>query len=144
MKPAPALEALGFLAGEWEMELSNAAFLSQGEIVKAGATFEFVEDGRFLALRQGDSATWLIGRDDAAESYTILYSDARGVSRVYAMSFVPAGWKIWRDDPEFSQRFDAVIAADGETINGSWRKRQRDRPWEHDFDVAYRRASSNP
>lgn len=122
------------------MELSHAAFLPEGEVVKAEAAFDFVEGGRFLALRQGDAATWLIGRDDAGERYTVLYSDARGVSRVYTMSFRSPDWAIWRDDPEFSQRFEAVVDAGGGEINGTWRKRHGGGEWEHDFDVAYRRA----
>ncbi len=120
------------------MELSEAAFLPKGEAVELTAHFEFLESGRFLALRQGDAATWLIGRDDAGSEYTVLYSDARGVSRVYSMSLADGVWKLWRDDPEFSQRFEATFLADG-SIRGAWEKRHERGRWEHDFAVAYRR-----
>jgi hypothetical protein len=122
------------------MELSHAAFLPDGEILRAGAVFEFVDEGRFLALRQADAATWMIGRDDASDLYTVLYSDGRGVSRVYAMTLEGEIWKIWRDDQEFSQRFEAVVSAERDRITGRWEKRASPGSWEHDFDVAYRRV----
>lgn len=138
-EPTPALEGLAYLAGTWEMELSQAGFLPEGERARGTATFEFVENRRFLALRQGDAATWMIGRDDASVEYTVLYSDTRGVSRVYAMTLEGEIWTICRDDPDFSQRFEAVIAADKNTIDGSWKRRHGHGPWQHDFAVTYRR-----
>lgn len=138
-KPAPALAGLSFLEGEWEMELSEAQFLPDGETATANAVFEFTDGGRFMALRQGDAATWLIGRDDTSEPYTVLYSDARGVSRVYAMTLDDRTWRIWRDDPEFAQRFEAVVSAERDLISGRWEKRVGLGSWEHDFAVTYRR-----
>src|SRR5690349_12243229 len=89
---APVLERLRFLEGDWEMELSRAAFLPEGEVVHGSASFEFIDDGRLLAFRQGDAATWIIGGDDASALYTVLYADGRGVSRVYAMTFDGETW----------------------------------------------------
>ena len=103
------------------MELSEAAFLSDGETVEASADFEFVEGARFLALRQGDAAPWLIGCDDGSSLFTVLYSDARGVSRVYSMSLADGLWRLWRDDPGFSQRFEADIVWNGDSISGAGR-----------------------
>jgi hypothetical protein len=137
---APALERLRFLEGDWEMELSQAAFLPEGEVVRGSAAFEFIDDGRLLALRQGDAATWIIGGDDSSAQHTVLYSDARGVSRVYAMTLEGETWKIWRDDEEFSQRFEAVVSAELDRISGRWEKRSRGGDWEHDFAVSYRRV----
>jgi len=137
---APALEELRFLEGEWEMELSDSAFVPEGDVVKASAAFEFVDNGRFLALRQSDAATWIIGRDDASDLYTVLYSDGRGVSRVYTMTLDDGTWRIWRDDPEFSQRFEAVVSAERDLISGRWEKRPDGGVWEHDFALTYRRV----
>jgi hypothetical protein len=137
---APALEPLRFLEGAWEMELCEAAFLPEGEVVRGSAAFEFLDDGRLLAFRQGDAATWIIGRDDSSHFYTVLYSDGRGVSRVYAMTLEADTWKIWRDDQEFSQRFTSTVSADRDLISGHWEKRAAGEDWEHDFAVTYRRA----
>jgi hypothetical protein len=131
---------LRFLEGGWEMELSRAEFLPEGEVIRGTVAFEFIDDGRLLALRQGDAATWIIGRDDSSALYTVLYSDARGVSRVYSMTLEGEIWKIGRDDQEFSQRFEAVVSAERDLITGRWEKRVGRGSWEHDFDVTYRRV----
>jgi hypothetical protein len=91
-------------------------------------------------MRQnGDAATWTIGRDDASRAYTAFYSDARGVSRIYEMTLADGVWRIWRDNRDFSQRFEATVSGDGDTISGHWEKRSTGADWEHDFDLTYRR-----
>ena len=110
----PALADLDFLTGEWDMELSNASFLPSRDVNAHGhVTFEWIESGAVLVMRQSEqsgspqSARWLIGRDDSVPDYKALYSDTRGVSRVYEMSFSADGvWKLWRDSPGLSQRFE--------------------------------------
>jgi hypothetical protein len=136
----PQLADLAFLVGAWEMELSNAAFLSQPtETVRSQVSYEWIENGAFLMLRMGENALWLIGRDEAQPLYTVLYFDARAVSRVYAMSLSDDTWTMWRDSAQFSQRFTGHISADRGTITAEWRKRSGQGAWEHDFDVTYRR-----
>jgi hypothetical protein len=56
------------------------------------------------------------------------------------MSLRDDEWKIWRNDPDFSQRFTARISADQRRINGRWEKRIHSGPWEHDFALTYSRA----
>ena len=65
-------------------------------------------------MRQDDKATWVIGRDDESDEYTVLYYDSRGVSRVYHMTLVNRQWRIWRNHPEFSQRYEGLISDDDE------------------------------
>ena len=95
-------------------------------------------------MRMGVAATptaiWIIGRDDSEPGYHVLYADDRGVSRVYRMSFSGDTWRMWRDTPEFSQRFDAEVTAGRAQIDGSWQKSvDGGTTWEHDFTVRYRR-----
>ena len=144
----PALRDLAVLVGDWTMELSNAAFLpNPSDTVTGPASFAWIEDGALLAFYQGDrppgtpAARWVIGRDEASPTYTVLYADARGVSRVYTMRFAGEVWELWRDNPGFSQRFAARLRDDGNTLSGSWEKSFDGAGWEHDFDVTYRRAS---
>ncbi len=146
LKPNPALEQLEILAGNWDMELSNASFLPDPSAsTHSKASFEWVEDGAYLAMRQGNRdsgppfATWTISRDEAAKEYVILYYDDRNVSRIYRMSFDRNIWKIWRDSPGFSQRFTGRISENGRTIKASWEKSTDGKTWEHDFDLTYTR-----
>jgi hypothetical protein len=146
MTTNPALADVQFLAGVWDMELSEASFLSGPDArVHGSVSFEWIEQGAALVMRMGNAATptatWIIGRDDSEPGYHVLYSDDRGVSRVYRMSFGDGRWRMWRDTPEFSQRFDAEVSPDRGEISGSWQKSvDGGTTWEHDFTVRYRRA----
>ena len=102
-------------------------------------------------MRQADpehppAAVWIIGRDESEPGYSVLYADDRGVSRVYRMSLEDEHWQMWRDTPEFSQRFHAQLDPDGQTIRGRWEKStDQGATWEHDFNVDYvHERASNP
>jgi hypothetical protein len=143
----PALAELAPLLGRWRMELYGAAFLPSPESRVTGSiAVEWIQDGAALAIRQGDSeqppaALWIIGRDESQDEYTALYSDDRGVSRVYRMTFAAGEWRMWRETPEFSQRFEARVAADGRRVTGRWeRSADRGATWEHDFNLDYLRG----
>lgn len=135
------------LIGSWTMELSNALFLPDPKAtIQGSVTFEWIEDGGFLIIRQGIKGSgmpwseWLVGRDENVQDYIVLYFDDRGVSRVYQMSFAKGVWKIWRNSPKFSQRFIGKVSKDEKTIKASWEKSTDGKKWEHDFDIIYRRA----
>lgn len=143
----PALKSLQVLAGDWEMELSNASFLpSPSAKVVSHVSIEWLEYGGFLVMRQGDkppgppAASWVIGRDDSVQDYSILYFDSRGVSRRYEMSLNDGIWKMWRSAPGFSQRYEGKISEDGNTITAHWEKSTDGKKWEHDFDMTYTRV----
>ncbi len=144
----PALRELGVLVGDWEIEISGAAFLPSPEDKAHGhVRFEWIEGGAVLAMRQGaeadgpPAATFVIGRDETDRRYKALYSDTRGVSRVYDMSFSEGVWKLWRDTDDFSQRFEGTVDPDQQVIAGVWEKAVGDGEWEHDFDLKYTRSS---
>lgn len=141
----PALNPLEGLIGEWEMVLSNASFLPRPtEFVKGPpVSFSWGENGAFLLMHMGDKAAgppqalWLIHRDEAAPNYTVLYYDARNVSRVYQMSWQAQVWKMWREAPGFWQRYEGRVSQDGKTITARWEKSSDGSIWEHDFDITY-------
>jgi len=119
----PALQDLKELIGSWEMELSNASFLPDSKtVIKGTASFEWFEGGDFLILRQGTKkkvtpwATWFIGHDKDSKNYTILYLDDKQSSRVHEMSFGNGIWKLWRNSPEFIQRFTGKISKEKKEI----------------------------
>ncbi len=144
--PNPMLKDLSMLLGKWEMELSNAVFLPNASATIRGEVyFDWLEDGAFLVMRMGTqrsgtpSAIWLINRDDASSDYKVFYYDDRKVSRIYEMSFSGKVWKLWRQSPNFSQRFEGHIVNDGNKILAKWEKSEDGQNWEHDFDVTYTR-----
>src|SRR5215217_9612530 len=73
-------------------------------------------------------------------TYFQLYSEERGVCRLYEMSIGDGEWKLWREGEPFPQRFSATISDDGNTIAGRWEKAQEGGRWETDFDLTYRKA----
>jgi hypothetical protein len=144
MRINPALAELRSLVGRWRMELYNAAFLPDPDARASGSVeIGWIEDGSAVRLRQGDSdhpsaAVWIIGRDESEAGYSVLYADDRGVSRIYRMSLSGGHWQMWRDTPEFSQRFDAQLDPDSGAIRGRWEKStDRQVTREHDFNVDY-------
>jgi hypothetical protein len=145
--PNPSLEHLKILVGDWDMELSNASFLPRSsDAVKGHASFEWLQDGAFLIMYMGNKppgapdAMWLISRDESTSNYTVLYYDTRKVSRVYEMSFSDGAWKIWRNSPGYSQRFEGKVSDDGNIITAYWEKSSDGSTWGHDFDVTYTRV----
>jgi hypothetical protein len=140
----PALAELGVLIGHWRMELYGAEFLPDPDARIIGPFHvEWIESGAALVMRQGDRAnppfsSWVVGRDEAGADFIALYADDRGVSRVYRMSLVGQDWQIWREQPDFSQRFEARLEPDGAAMRGSWQKStDGGTTWEHDFNLDY-------
>jgi hypothetical protein len=147
LTPVPALRELAALVGTWRLTLWGGSFLpNPEERVDAGLVHVgWVEDGAALAMRQGGdegtppAARMLIGGDQDEDHYTVLYSDAREVSRVYRMSFASGMWRLWRDNQSFAQRLEATLSEDGSRMTGQWQKAFDGGPWEHDFNVEYTR-----
>jgi hypothetical protein len=130
---------LEHLVGEWEMESPQFPG-GRGRTV-----FEWLDGRAYLVQRSSvpepaPTSTWIIGSDEAAESYTALYYDSRGVSRVYRMSFSEGVWRVWRDAPGFFQRFTGTFSTDNRTITGRWALSDDGSQWAHDFDLIYTKA----
>jgi hypothetical protein len=137
----PALEHLNALVGEWAIE---GTVPSDPPLkVRGRAAFEWLTVGSFL-LERWDVAhpdfpdgIAIIGPDAPAEAYRQHYFDSRGVFRVYEMSLRDNVWKLWRDSPDFSQRFTGTCSEDGKSIRGRWEKSSDGSNWKHDFDLTY-------
>src|SRR4051794_15352634 len=153
----PAHGRLGLLAGDWTFR----AVAGGREVARGRSSGEWIEDGAFLVLRtDGEPAedapqawfdnapfptTTIIALDDHSESFTYNYSDARGVSRVYAMRLTDAHWDVeGQSGPEFHQRFGATISAHGDIIAGRWESSPDGERWETDFDLVFTRERPSP
>jgi hypothetical protein len=143
----PALERLGVFVGEWDIEITSMSFNPDPSAVERGrASFDWLEGGAFLIQHSEIAATdWprsiiIIGPDDAAETYNILYFDSRGVSRIYHMTLSGGIWTMWREFPGFSQRFHGTFSDDNNTITAYWEKSSDGSNWERDFNLTYTRV----
>ncbi len=143
-KPNPALEPLEVLAGEWNTVGTHPHF--PGAALRGRVTFTWIEGGAFLMMHSDveqpgpPSGIAVFGRDDSAGTYSMLYFDERGVSRIYQMSLSGGVWKIWRNSPDFSQHFTGTFREDGNTIRGVWELSRNDSTWERDLQVTYTRV----
>lgn len=145
-QPTRSLEEFDVLIGEWTM-VGTHPFLPSA--VNGHSSFGWLREGALVVWHfdweQGQgipSAYCVIGHDDAVEGCSTLYTDERGVARIYRMSLTGGVWKMWRDSPDFSQRMTGTFSEDGNTI--TWRgELSRDgSTWEPDLQVMYTRISS--
>src|SRR2546429_4642023 len=112
----PALARLDVLVGRWTVQPKVDG------VGTAWTEFAWQDGGLFLhqdsdadpmpstapnAWRENSPfpTTTVIGLDDAAGEFTMLYADARGVYRVYRMTFADGVWTIWRGAPRVNQPF---------------------------------------
>ena len=144
------LRALDRFVGEWTMTAKPPDGPPwPGE---ASVQFAWMDGGDFLVQRwrldlSGDldgaptSGTSIIGCDGAHGTYVQLYTDSRGVRRVYQMGLRDGEWTLYRAAPPFAQRFTGTFSADGRTITGRWEMAEDGETWRTDFDVTYTRVS---
>ena len=141
-----ALRELEPLVGEWTME----AKWPNGEEWQGGGrvTFEWHASGAHLVERgtvelpEAPDNVSIIGCDGANGTYFQLYSDDRGVCRIYEMSIGNGEWKLWREVEPFSQRYTGTFSDDGNTITGRWEIAEDGTNYETDFDLNYRRVET--
>ena len=139
----PALQRLSALVGTWNTEMVLP--LDPHVVVRGQEEISWLKEGPFLAKRdlveQSDlpHSISIIGVDDTNHTYSMLYYDSRGVSRIYQMSLNSEVWKLWRDFPGFSQRFTGRFSEDGNKITACWDHSSDGTNWELDFDLTYTR-----
>ena len=144
------LRRLDALAGEWRLDAP--AFPLPPELAaEARSTFEWTLDGAFLLQRtsvpvtEAPDSLCVVGLADG-DGYTQLYFDARGVARVYAMTYDGRTWTLERGAADFTpldfhQRWLATVADDGAEIAGRWESSPDGRTWTLDFELSYHRLT---
>lgn len=140
------LRQLDKFVGEWTLEATPPG----GPPWSGGgrAWYAWHDSGMFLIERstvelpEAPDGTAIIGCDAANGTYTQLYSDERGVCRVYQMSLSGNTWKLWREGAPFAQRFTGTFSDDGNTITGRWEVMEEGKPWRTDFDLTFTRVTS--
>ena len=141
-----ALRALEPLVGEWTVEAKGPdgqAWPGQGR-----ASFQWHPSGAHLVQRiiidvpDAPDSTSIIGCDAASGSFVQLYSDERGVCRIYSMSIDGSDWILERDGDPFPQRFVGKFGEDAHTISGRWEKAEDGSSFAIDFFLTYRKITS--
>jgi hypothetical protein len=141
-RPDPALESFAALIGTWATDTTHPMF---DGVVPGSVTLEWLEGGRFIVQRsQNDheafpDAICVIGAPEDGDGLVMEYFDSRGVRRTYGIALADGVLRMWRDDPEFAQRYSAVIGHDG--FEGQWQLARTPGDWQDDVRVIYRRAS---
>jgi hypothetical protein len=93
--------------------------------VPGAITFEWLEGGHFLVQRSRNDhelfpdAICVIGASDGGDRLVMEYFDSRGVHRTYGISLDDGELRMWRDDPEFAQRYYATLGPDRFDGSGS-------------------------
>lgn len=139
-----AIDQLAAFLGEWDTEISAMSMdPDPSAVVRGHSSFSWLEGGAFLLqhseIPNSDfpTSTAVIGPDEEAGTYRMLYYDSRGVSRIYRMTFSGGIWTLWRDFPGFSQRFHGTFSEDRGIITARWEKSTDGTNWEPDFALKY-------
>jgi hypothetical protein len=142
-QPTRSLKQFDILVGEWVMVGTHPQLPSA---VHGHSSFEWLREGALLIWHfdwergQGiPSAFSVVGHDDAVEPCSMLYTDERGVARIYQMSLAGGIWKLWRESPGFSQRMTGMFSDDGNIITWHGELSHDGSTWEPDLSVMFTR-----
>jgi hypothetical protein len=135
------LSKLEILVGEWKPVVPGM------DDVSAHVTFEWLEGGGFLVQRstidrpEFPNGVMVIGATGPDGGLQQHYFDSRGVHRVYEMTLEGGVWTLWREGPDWPQRYVGEFSDDGDTITGRWERGESlGAPLQHDFDLNYTRV----
>ena|ERR1035441_3854965 len=140
-----ALKKLDPLVGEWDLEARGPG--GEPWPGRGRSTFEWHDSRAHLIqhttieVPDAPDTIAIIGCDAANGTYFQLYTDDRGVCRVYAMNIGDGEWTLRRDGAPFAQRFTATISDDGGTIAGRWEKADPHTTFTTDFYLTYHRVT---
>jgi len=136
----PALQPFDALIGRWTTEATHPQF---DGVVTGWLTLEWLEGGHFIVQRSHNDdelfpdAICVIGAAGDGDGLVMEYFDSRGVRRTYAIVLEDGVLRMWRDDPEFAQRYAATVGDDG--FEGQWQLARTPGAWQDDLRVVYRR-----
>ncbi len=136
-----ALDAFDVLIGTWA---TNATHPSVDAAVTGTITFEKALAGHFILGRTTNDHTlfpdaiYVIGLPETGDGLVMEYFDTRGVRRTYGISLDDGVLRIWRDVPDFAQRFSATVAPD--VFAGTWQLARTPGDWQDDVQITYQRT----
>jgi hypothetical protein len=145
--PNPALNSLEFLIGEWRTTGTHPEV--PGETLRGRTAFSWHEGGAFLIMRSEidqplfPSGLAILGSDDVAGRFAMIYFDERGISRLYdvAVGDRTVTWR--RDDPDFSQSVTITADAGGDRLVSRGRMSRKGGDWVDDLSQVFRREDGS-
>src|SRR5205809_657827 len=99
-----ALERLAVLVGEWETT-------APGVDARGRTAFEWLEGGGFMIARSAvdrpefPNSISIVGATGADGGLQQHYFDSRGVARIYEMTLEGGVWTLFREGPDWPQRY---------------------------------------
>ncbi len=145
-RPNPALAPLAPLLGEWRTTGTHP--MVPGTTFHGRTAFSWHEGGAFVLMRseidepEVPSGVAVIGSDDAAGTFTMVYFDEREVSRRYTVEMAGGEVSWHRDEAGFAQRMVLTVAGDGTRIDARGTMSRDGGPWEDDLQLTYERLDS--
>jgi hypothetical protein len=142
-RPNPALEPLTPLIGEWRTTGTHP--LVPGTIFHGRTSFAWHEGGAFVVMRSEidepgiPSGVAVVGSDDAAGTFTMVYFDERDVSRRYTVEVADGEVSWHRDEAGFAQRMVVTLDGDGRRLRAQGTMSRDGGPWEPDLQLTYER-----
>jgi hypothetical protein len=142
--PNPSLQKLQFLIGEWRTTGSHP-MVPDAEL-RGRTSFAWHEGGAFLIIRsQVDAPKFpdgvaIIGSDDSAGTFAMVYFDERGTSRLMDVT-VGERTLTWRhDNSHFAQSL--TITAEGDRLVSKGLMSKDGGPWTDDLSQMFERTAS--
>jgi hypothetical protein len=131
------------LVGTWQLA---GQFVGGDEVLeeRGTVTFRWLEKDALLVMRTrtkvAPKSVTVMGADETANDFTMLYSDDRGVVRRCEMTLTSRRWTWARRAPGFHQRFTARLSSHGRVIRATVEKSADGRRWTRDFNLTYAKA----
>ena len=136
-----AMKPFEFLIGEWRTFGKHP--MLPGRELNGRTSFAWHEGGAFLIMRnEVDEPNFpdgvaIIGSDDAAGRFSMIYFDERGVSRLMDVT-VAENTVTWRhDDPHFAQRL--TIRKEGDRLISKGLMSENGGQWTDDLSQTFER-----
>ena len=140
-KPNAALKPFEFLIGEWRT--SGTHPMIPGKALLGRTSFAWHEGGAFLIMRnEVDEPSFpdgvaIIGSDNAAGRFSMIYFDERNVSRVMNVT-VAENAVTWRhDNPDFAQCL--TITKEGDRLISKGLMSEHGGSWKDDLSQVFER-----
>jgi hypothetical protein len=145
--PFTSIAELAAFVGTWRMQVRFPR--DRGHVLTGTCVFEWLHGQQLLVQRTEaplpmPSTLSIIAPDPARDGYLQHYFDARGVVRLYEMTFTTGAWTLVRKQPDFSpldfaQRYVGMFMGP-DRIRGKWEKATDRVNWELDFELDYQRV----